>query len=84
MIFHVVDFAVVSSCFEYKTDAERLSRIKNKMLDFLHFRMRVAEGLMKVGKATTKKLDLPSGEDALPNMKITRGKCGCHQKWLMI
>lgn len=44
LIFHAVDLVLVNSWFEYKKDCEILGIQKKKILDLLHFRMRVADG----------------------------------------
>ena len=50
MIAHCIDFALVNSWLEYRKDCEILGVSKKKVLDLLHFRMRVADGLINVGK----------------------------------
>lgn len=48
MIFHAVYLAITNSWIEYRTDAMKLQIPKKNILDLLHFRMRIAESLVKI------------------------------------
>lgn len=49
LIFHAVDLAAVNSWLEYRRDASRLGIPNKKILDLLHFKLRISNGLIKVG-----------------------------------
>ncbi|XP_039287703.1 piggyBac transposable element-derived protein 3-like isoform X2 [Nilaparvata lugens] len=71
MIFHAVDFALSNSWIEYKKDCEQLEIPKKKVLDLMHFRMRVAESLVKAGNpAPRSKRGRPSSDP--PPFESTR------------
>ncbi|XP_068082886.1 nose resistant to fluoxetine protein 6 [Anabrus simplex] len=56
MFFHAVDLVLCISWIEYRRDSELSGVPKKQVMDLLHFRMLVAESLLKVGKAVyTKK-----------------------------
>ncbi|GBN67016.1 Retrovirus-related Pol polyprotein from transposon 297 [Araneus ventricosus] len=50
MIFHAVDLAIVNSWIEYKNDMKVLSTPSKNILDLMNFRLKVADGLVNVGK----------------------------------
>lgn len=50
MITHAVDLAVVNSWLEYRRDKERQGVPAQYTLDLLHFKMNVAEALVRAGK----------------------------------
>lgn len=54
MIFHAVDFSLVNSWVEYRKDCQRLQVPEKNILDLLHFRIRVAQALIKSGKSVLK------------------------------
>lgn len=65
MLFHVVDLAVVNSWLEYRRDAETAGIPKARVLDLLHFRMRLSDSLLTVGKpVVSSKRGRPSGSPA--------------------
>lgn len=68
MIFHAVDLACTNSWLEYKQEAISMEFPKNKIMDSLHFKMRLAETLIRVGKPVTlkRKVGRPSGENIPP------------------
>lgn len=74
LIFHAVDFAIVNSWFEYKQDCNRLNIPKKSQLDLLNFRLRLAEGLIKVGNTIQNKRGRPSGSGTpeLPRQKLLK------------
>ena len=51
MIFHALDLALVNSWMEYRRDCEKNGTPKSKSMDLLEFRLRAAEGLLKIGKS---------------------------------
>lgn len=67
LIFHAVDLAIVNAWFEYRQDCDRLKIPKKAQMDLLHFRMRLAEGLVKVGKRVPSKRGRPS--NSTPEVK---------------
>lgn len=52
MISFAIDFCIVQSWLEYRKAAENLGVRKNKILDLLNFRLRVADGLLYYKKQT--------------------------------
>lgn len=66
LIFHAVDFAIVNSWLEYRRDCNKLCIPKKNVLDLMQFRMRVAEGLIKVGKVVSRKRGRPSSDSSSP------------------
>lgn len=61
VIFHAVDMAIVNSWLEYKKDCVRDLVPAKQILDLLHFRMQIADGLLKSGKTRgTKRRGRPS------------------------
>lgn len=50
MITHAFDVAVVNSWLEYCRDQECLGTLPQKGMDFLDFKMNVAEALVRMGK----------------------------------
>ncbi|XP_060846578.1 piggyBac transposable element-derived protein 3-like [Rhopalosiphum padi] len=50
MIVHAFDLIVVNCWIQYKKDADHYNVNKNKRKDLLHFRMALAENLIKVGQ----------------------------------
>lgn len=77
MIFHAVDFAIAQSWLEYRRDAGRLGVPKNKQLDLLHFRIRLADGLiMCQKKLQVKKRGRPSTEGVPSDMHVVQRKKG--------
>ncbi|XP_050056264.1 piggyBac transposable element-derived protein 3-like [Aphis gossypii] len=50
MIVHAFDLIVVNCWIQYKKDADHYNVNKNKIKDLLHFRMALAENLIKVGQ----------------------------------
>lgn len=67
LIFHAVDLAIVNAWFEYRQNCDRLKIPKKAQMDLLHFRMRLAEGLVKVGKRVPSKRGRPS--NSTPEVK---------------
>lgn len=74
LIFHAVDFAVVSSWLEYKRDCLELKVPRKEVLDLLHFRMRLAESLVVAGKPVSRKRGRPSSDDSQPISNLKRTK----------
>lgn len=73
MIFHAVDLAVVNSWFEYKRDCNRLGVPKKSRMGLLDFRFRLAECLVKVGKAMPiSKRGRPSSTPEQPRRKVPK------------
>lgn len=64
MLMHAVDFALVNSWLEYRKNCSVNKIQGNKELDLLHFRMSVAESLVRSGTNTKKKRGRPSSEEA--------------------
>lgn len=60
MFTHAIDIALVNGWLEYKSKARLLGVPKKEILDLLHFRAYVAEGLILVKKAPPKKRGRPS------------------------
>lgn len=54
MLFHAVDVACTNSWLEYRQDAKDQRLSKNKQMDFLDFKIRLADSLIKVGKPTAR------------------------------
>ncbi|PNF34042.1 hypothetical protein B7P43_G03481 [Cryptotermes secundus] len=60
-IFHAVDFAVVQSWLEYRTSAREIGLPTKKIMDLLHFRIRLADVLVLSGK------DIPNKKRGRPS-----------------
>lgn len=60
MFTHAIDIALVNGWLEYKSKASLLGVPKQNIMDLLHFRSYVAEGLILVKKVTTKRRGRPS------------------------
>lgn len=60
MVTHAFDMATVNSWLEYKMDYGHLNLEKNKKMDLLHFKERLGETLIIVGKTFEKKRGRPS------------------------
>lgn len=60
MVTHAFDMATVNSWLEYKMDFEHLNLNKKKKMDLLHFKERLGETLVLVGKTFIKKRGRPS------------------------
>lgn len=72
LIMHCIDLALTNSRIEYKNDCNLAGVPHKDILHLLHFRMRVAEGLVKVGgNVEMKKRGRPS---STPPMKAKRYK----------
>ncbi|XP_063237795.1 piggyBac transposable element-derived protein 3-like [Bacillus rossius redtenbacheri] len=77
MIFHAIDMAITLSWLEYRKDAEALEIPQKKQLDLLHFRMKISESLVFVGKrATTKKRGRPSLEENCSTQPVVQRRKG--------
>lgn len=60
MMIHALDLAAVNSWSEYRMDAERVKIPKKDVLDLLHFKMNVAQCLVRVQKPVAAKRGRPS------------------------
>ncbi|XP_068084155.1 piggyBac transposable element-derived protein 3-like [Anabrus simplex] len=74
LIFHIIDFAIVCSWLEYKRDCTAVGVPVKNVLDLLHFRMRIAESLVKAGKPQSKKRGRPSCAESQPKSNPKRSK----------
>ena len=52
MIMHSIDLSITNSWPEYKKDAKSLKFAAKDILDLMHFRLRIAETLVKTNKTT--------------------------------
>lgn len=59
LISHAMDMAVTNSWLEYKRKAEQLKIPEKNIMDLIHFRQNVAEGLILAGKMPEKKRGRP-------------------------
>lgn len=77
MIFHAVDLACTNSWLEYKKDAEN-AKINKNVLDSLHFKIHIAESLIKVGKPCNlkRKAGRPSKENLCDSPQSSKRKSG--------
>ncbi|XP_023225371.1 piggyBac transposable element-derived protein 3-like [Centruroides sculpturatus] len=74
-IFHAVDFAVVQSWLEYRTSAKAIGVQQNKIMDLLHFRMRLAYVLVMSGKEiSSRKRGRPSATSPETSNQRRRGE----------
>ncbi|RXM28475.1 PiggyBac transposable element-derived protein 2 [Acipenser ruthenus] len=64
MITHGFDVAVVNSWLEYRRDAQHSGIPNKEVLDLLHFRMNVAECLVRLGKPQALK---KRGQPSIPS-----------------
>lgn len=55
VIMHFVDFAIVNAWLEYKRDCMKANVPTKKVLDLLHFRMSIVEGLLYANKKVRQK-----------------------------
>lgn len=55
LIFHAMDMAVCNSWLEYKRDCQRRGVEKKHVLDLLHFKMEIGNGLVKSGKVSNER-----------------------------
>ncbi|XP_041827207.1 piggyBac transposable element-derived protein 3-like [Melanotaenia boesemani] len=60
MITHAFDLAVVNSWLEYRLDSKRANNPTKDILDLLHFKMNVAQCLVRVQKTVASKRGRPS------------------------
>jgi Transposase IS4 len=78
MVTHAIDLAVVNSWLEYRCTAEQLGLRKKDVLDLLHFRLEVAECLVRKNKPVhlPKKHGRPScSEPSTPTVEPPTKKC---------
>lgn len=67
MFNHAIDLACTNAWAEYREQAERADILKRDIMDLLHFRFYVAEGLIVSGTTTIKKRGRPcSSPDSSP------------------
>lgn len=77
VIFHCIDMAVTNSWLEYKRVADSLNVLKKDQLDLLHFRLQLAEEMVKVGKPasiTKRKAGRPSTDSSPAEQSEKRSK----------
>ena len=72
MVTHAIDLAVVNSWLEYRRSAEQQGTRKKDILDLLHFRLEVAECLVRKNKPVnmSKKRGRPSTSSESPSSTV--------------
>jgi len=55
MVFHAIDMAICKSWLEYLQDCKLLGIEKKKQMDLLHFKMRLADNLINLGRSDNRK-----------------------------
>lgn len=66
LIFHAVDLAIVNSWFEYKAEATKLKINEKDILSLLHFKLKIADDLINVGKVIPRIRGRPSTSSPTP------------------
>lgn len=70
MLFHAIDLSAVNSWLEYQKTSAALGVSKKKILDLLHFKMRLASDLCTVGLAKNRQKGRPLSSPIVQNKKI--------------
>ena len=67
MLFHAIDLPCANSWLEYMRDMERLG--EKKKMDFLHFKLRIGEALIMMGKGNKRKQGRPRKDEEQQSVK---------------